>query len=239
MKTVKETINDTQVVALLNKSKKAWDEAEAAKSQSAIQDKLERDQLKDSLAQQVLTIIVTIFRSEDQRLADEDTFVLAKNLFKNEFKGLTESQIRYGMTRISGCKWPPTPYDFRKLCEPNVEDIGMMSLDDTFRELQLRVTDKSRTLSRPNAWIFQHVDTWLLMDGERQKQAKAQVAHFYAVCRDRILNKEPLDLTAPKVLENQSNCPEPVSHSAVIEAMTKLGLSKCKDAFKDRLRKNT
>lgn len=226
-------------MTLLNKSKKAWDEAEAQKSQATFQEKLERDQLKDNLAQQVLTIIVTLFRSEDQRLADEDTFMLAKNLFKNEFKGLTESQIRYGMTRISGCQWPPTPYDFRKLCEPNVEDLGMMSLDDTFQELQLRVTDKSKTLTRANAWIFQHIDTWLLMDGQRQREARKQVEHFYTVCRDRILNKEPLDLAAPKVLEHQSNQPEPVSNSAVIEAMTKLGLNKCREAFKNRVRKNT
>lgn len=197
---------------------------------------MEREAKKDALAQEVLAVITTIWPSEDKRLADEDTFILARNLYKNEFGGLTEGMIRYGIGRITSLQWPPTPFEFRKLCCPDAKDLGMDSLDETFAILQRRATDKGMHLSRPNAWIYQHIDTCLLMDGMRQSAAKKQVEFYYGMCKDRLIRKESLDLMQPKVLEH-SKPREQVTSQDVIDAMAKLGMTQCVEAYTNSMRK--
>jgi hypothetical protein len=205
-------------------------------SQKKHSEKIEREAKKDALAQEVLAVITTIWPSEDKRLADEDTFVLARNLYKNEFRGLTEGMIRYGIGRITSCQWPPTPFEFRKLCCPDVKDLGMNSLDETFGILQRRATDKGMHLSRPNAWIYQHIDVCLLMDGMRQSAAKRQVEFYHDMCKDRLIRKESLDLMQPKVLEH-SKPEEQVTSQDVINAMAKLGMTQCVETYTNSMRK--
>lgn len=201
-------------------------------------DARDREFLKDDLAQQILAVITTVWPSEDKRLADDETFQLAKNLFKNEFKGLTADQIQYGINRITSLQWPPTPFEFRKLCLPTASDLGLDELNEAFAKLQRRVTDKGYHLDRPLAWIYQHIDTHLLMDGQRQKAAMRHVEYFYDMCKNRLIRKESLDLAQPKAIEQMANH-EPVNEQDVLDAMAKLGLKGAMKTYSEKLRKKS
>lgn len=235
MKTINQLVDVSRQDEPLAELKKISQRAIEKQSETKRSEQSDREFLKDSLAHKVLTVIVTIWPSEDKRLADEDTFLLAKNLFKNEFKGLTSNQIEYGIERITGQKFPPTPHEFRKLCTPSASELGMQEFEDCFTSLQRRITDKDYQLTKPTAWIYQHLDCSLLMDGQRQPAARRHVEYYYEMCRGRLLRRESLDLKQPRAIEHLDD-KETVSEQDVLDAMAKLGLKATMKVYADKLR---
>ena len=198
--------------------------------------KFQAENAKEKLAMQFLVVLTTAFPSEDRRLAQGETFDLLKNLIKLEFKGLPKAQIRYGISRVSSQKWPPTPFEFRRLCRPDPTDFGLVPLDTALYTLQRRVTDKNFYLSESMTFVYQNCDSALLMDFKRQSEAERQVDYFYNVCCDRLMSNQSLDPVAPAVLDHLTavKIEEPVTRSDVVKAMRRLGLSNAIQTFKER-----
>lgn len=178
-------------------------------------EKQKRYQARRTFAEMIVGKIATIWRTEDDRLSDERVYETQLQNFIEVLDGLTPTQVTVGIKRISFCKWAPTPHDFRELCLPNLEEAGLAEIESVYRDLCHRVTDKNFTLSPPVAWIYRHLDTNMLMDPRRQKEAREIVAKWYSKAADKICqgsdftDDDPLPIefkaepTAPPMTEKE------------------------------------
>lgn len=168
--------------------------------------------------------ICTIWPTEDTRLADERVYAVQLENFIQVLDGLTPIQVRVGIDRIAFQKWPPTPYEFRKLCSPNLEDSGLADVATVYEQLCRRVTDKGFTLSPPVAWIYQHIDSGMLMDHRRQKDAREIVAKWYGHAADKICRGDDFTEDDPIPLEVKLDpIAPPMSEQEMFETWQQMG----------------
>lgn len=182
-------------------------------------DKQKRYQARRALAEMIVGKIATIWRTEDDRLSDERVYEAQIQNFVEVLDGLTPIQAKVGIGRITFCKWPPTPHDFRQLCLPNLEDAGLAEIESVYRDLCHRVTDKNFTLSPPVAWIYKHLDTSMLMDPRRQKEAREIVAKWYSKAADKICQGSDFTEDDPLPIEVKA---EPVAPAMTEKEMLEL-----------------
>lgn len=149
-------------------------------------EKQKRYQARRTFAEMIIVKICTIWPTEDVRLSDERMYAIQLENFVKVLDGLTPTQVSVGIDRITFQKYPPTPYEFRQLCLPNLEDAGLAEIETVYQALCQRVTDKTILLSPPVAWIYKHIDTGLLMDSRRQKEARQIVAKWYSRAAEKI-----------------------------------------------------
>lgn len=187
-------------------------------------DKQKRYQARRAIAEMIVGKIATIWRTEDDRLSDDRVYEAQIQNFVEVLDGLTPTQAKVGINQITFRKWPPTPYEFRELCLPNLEEAGLAEIERVYEDLCRRVTDKNFTLSPPVAWIYKQVDTGILMDSRRQKEGRECVAKLYSYAANRIFKGDDFTENEPLPLEVKTKpVAPPMSEREMLETWKQMG----------------
>lgn len=125
----------------------------------------------------------------------------ARELWRRDLKGLTDFHVKRGLHLSADLQWPPSPGEFRALCQPSPQDLGLPSLDQAFREACVGVTPQ-RTHSWSHAAVYQAAlaaGRWELLNLP-VNQSRPLFERAYAVLVRRVLNGEQLDTPIPRAL---------------------------------------
>jgi hypothetical protein len=145
-------------------------------------------------------------------VADDGTW--AKGL-----RGMTGPQIAMGLSRCveRGDAWPPSLPEFRALCTPTLEDLGLPSPEDAYREATHAETGHVWT----HGAVFsaaQSVGHFELRNLAQEKTRPAFLKAYEVACR-RVLAGESLGAPIPKGLEKIAT---PAKPETVSDALTKM-----------------
>ena len=132
---------------------------------------------------------------------------------------MTGPQIAMGLSRCveRGDAWPPSLPEFRALCTPSLEDLGLPAPEDAYREATHAETG--------HVWshgaVFsaaQSVGQFELRNLAQEKTRPAFLKAYEVACK-RVLAGESLSAPIPKGLEKIAT---PAKPETVSDALTKM-----------------
>ncbi len=114
--------------------------------------------------------------------------------------GLHPAQLEIGLNRVrlAGSEWPPTAPEFRKLCQPLPEELGLPTLAKAWREANEHASQPSHHgWSHRAVYLAGRSAGWYeLRNGgtaEECREVKRRFGAAYQALTIRALNGEPLE----------------------------------------------
>ena len=117
-------------------------------------------------------------------------------------RDMTPAQVGHGLSRCATHRadgWPPTLPEFRALCTPTAEDLGLPTPDAAYREAAL--ADRDHRWSHPA--VFAAAQAVGLFELRTLPEAKSRplFERAYEIVTCRILAGEQFDAPVPRALE--------------------------------------
>ena len=137
-------------------------------------------------------------------------------------RGLSGEQIALGLSRcvVSGEAWPPTLPEFRALCTPTAEDLGLPPRDAAYREAAM--ADRDHLWSHPAVYAAAQAVGLFEMRTLPESKSRPLFERAYEIVTRRALAGEQFDAPLPKALEKISTPARPEVAAAALIAMRAL-----------------
>jgi len=134
-------------------------------------------------------------------------------------RGLTPSQIGYGLTACirRAEPWPPTLPEFRSLCTPSAEDLGLPGLDAAYREAAN--ADAGHAWSHPAVYVAAQAVGMFELRNLTQDKSRPLFERAYGIVCKRALAGEVLTAPVPKGLEKLVTPAKPETVAGALEKM--------------------
>lgn len=144
--------------------------------------------------------------------ADDGTW--AKGL-----RGLSGQQIALGLSRcVSGADpWPPTLPEFRALCTPSAEDLGLPGLDAAYREAAN--ADRDHAWSHPAVYVATQAVGLFELRTLTQDKSRPLFERAYEIACRRVIAGETLTAPIPVGLQKLPTPAKPETVSGALAAM--------------------
>ena len=138
--------------------------------------------------------------------------------------GLTSAQVGHGLSRCATHRadgWPPTLPEFRALCTPTAEDLGLPTPDAAYREAAM--ADRDHQWSHPAVYAAaQGVGLFELRTFPESK-SRPMFERAYEIVTRGVLAGEKFDAPIPQALEKLPTSARPEVAATALAAMrTKL-----------------
>ena len=137
--------------------------------------------------------------------------------------GLTPAQVGYGLSRCATHReggWPPTLPEFRALCTPTAEDLGLPTLDATYREAAM--ADKDHRWSHPAVYAAAQAAGLFELRTFPESKSRPLFERAYEIVTRRVLAGEQFDAPVPRALEKLPTSARPEVAEAALTAMRAL-----------------
>ena len=138
-------------------------------------------------------------------------------------QALTPAQVGWGLSRCATHRadgWPPTLPEFRALCTPTAEDLGLPPLDTAYREAAL--ADRDHRWSHPAVFAAAQAAGLFELRTFPESKSRPLFERAYEIVTRRILAGEQFDTPIPKGLEKQATPARREVAEAALAAMRTL-----------------
>ncbi|MHB1752184.1 MAG: replication protein P [Acidiferrobacter sp.] len=138
-------------------------------------------------------------------------------------RGLTPAQVGHGLSRCATHReggWPPTLPEFRALCTPTAEDLGLPTLDAAYREAAL--ADKDHRWSHPAVYAAAQAAGLFELRTLPESKSRPLFERAYEIVTRRVLAGEQFDAPVPRALEKLPVPTRPDVAEAALTAMRAL-----------------
>ncbi len=135
-------------------------------------------------------------------------------------RGLTPAQVGRGLSRCATHRadgWPPTLPEFRALCTPMAEDLGLPTPDAAYREAAL--ADKDHRWSHPVVYAAAQATGLFELRTLPESKSRPLFERAYEIVTRRVLAGEQFDVPIPQALAKLPVPARPETASAALAAM--------------------
>ena len=134
--------------------------------------------------------------------------------------GLTPAQVGHGLSRCATHReggWPPTLPEFRALCTPTAEDLGLPTPDAAYREAAM--ADRDHRWSHPAVYAAAQAAGLFELRRLPESKSRPMFERAYEIVARRVLAGEQFDAPIPQALEKLPTPARPETVSAALAAM--------------------
>lgn len=141
--------------------------------------------------------------------------------WKRGLRGLTPQQIGFGLTACirRPAAWPPTLPEFRALCTPSAEDLGLPPLDAAYREAANAT--QGHTWSHPAVYVAAQAVGLFELRTLTQDRSRPLFERAYEIACRRAVAGEPLSAPIPKAIQKLATPAARATVEASLDAMRK------------------
>ncbi len=116
--------------------------------------------------------------------------------------GLTPAQVGRGLSRCATHReggWPPTLPEFRALCTPTAEDLGLPTPEAAYREVAM--ADRHHRWSHPAVFAAAQAAGHFELRTLPESKSRPLFERAYEIVTRRVLAGEQFDAPVPRALE--------------------------------------
>lgn len=137
--------------------------------------------------------------------------------------GLTPAQVGRGLSRCATHRadgWPPTLPEFRALCTPTAEDLGLPTPDAAYREAAM--ADRDHRWSHPAVYAAAQATGLFELHTLPESKSRPLFERAYEIVTRRVLAGEQFEAPIPQALEKLPTPARPEVAEAALTAMRAL-----------------
>ena len=138
-------------------------------------------------------------------------------------RDMTPAQVGHGLSRCATHRadgWPPTLPEFRALCTPTAEDLGLPTPDAAYREAAL--ADRDHQWSHPAVFAAAQAAGLFALRTLPESKSRPLFERAYEIATRRVLAGEQFDTPVPRALEKLPVQARPDVAEAALAAMRTL-----------------